>query len=168
MLTAARSLPCILAVCQIIDAFSSSITFYCRSWFFGLGFVVAPCLLIAHQLAVWESIVWFKHLLLFRKGRGATHGWQGSSSRYQLPRSPACMCQIKEEHRRQPLPKAPWAGAETLWMVTERRGRGRGRGYQEAGVWVRVLGLTSRMLVDKGILSTRLNLQISYLAGPAL
>lgn len=121
MLMAAWSLPCILAVCQLIDTFYSSTSFYCCSWvfFFCLGFVVVPCLLITHQLAVWERIVWFKHLLLFRRGRRTTHGWQGSSSRYQRPRSPECMCQIREEHRRQLQPKAPCAGAEThqiCWM----------------------------------------------------
>ena len=68
-------------------------------------------------------------------------------------------------------------GAQEEATAESPMGRGRGppdghrqerRGYKEAGVRVLVLGLTSRMLVDKGILSTRLNLQISYLAGLAL
>lgn len=47
------------------------------------------------------------------------------------PGAQACMCQIREEHRRQPLPKAPCPGAETHWMDGHRQER---RGYKGAGV----------------------------------
>lgn len=101
------------------------------SWlvFFGLGLVVAPCLLITHQFAVWACIIWFKHLLLFRRGRGATHGCQGSSSRYQFPRSPAGPWQIQEKTRRWSPPKTRVRGLRpTGWAqdAEERAWRGWG------------------------------------------
>lgn len=100
--------------------------------FFGLGFIVVPCLLITHQLAVWTHIVWFKHLLLFRRGRGVTHGCQGSFSRYQIPRSPAGPWQIPEEPRGVVNPRKPhvWGLRPVGWTqdTEERVWRGWGAG----------------------------------------